>query len=103
MLRMKGTGLELSQMFGAAPDVSQGGVRTLFPSPSPQPGAEVGKQTRSPFPAASTSPPHLPELFTSSSGRSYGLHSLLSPFLASSHTPSVAESKSPPTPGMARA
>lgn len=66
MPRVEDTGLvEVSQMFGAAPDVSQGGGNTLLSIPSPQPGAEVGKQTRPSFPAASRSPSHLLELPTS--------------------------------------
>lgn len=103
MPRVEDTGLvEVSQMFGAAPDVSQGGGNTLLPIPSPQPGAEIGKQTRPSFPAASRSPSHLPELPTSALAGATNFSAFCPP-LSPPHTHPLSLDPNPPTSGMARA
>lgn len=96
MPRVEDTGLvELSQMFRAAPDVSQGGGNTLLP----QPGAEVGKQTCPPFPAASRSPSHLPELPTSVLAGATDFSAFCPP-LSPSHTHTLCRGiQIPPPPG----
>lgn len=90
---------EFSQMFGAVRDVPRGRGQDFF-LPSPQPGAQVSKQTR-----FSRSPRHPWDLFSKSG---VCLHPQFTrrcrislPFATLSpppHTPSVSGSKSP-TPG----